>query len=92
MTMILIDKFSTGDLSSNNLYPSIIKVDKRNNMLNEISIKARVYNDLGDNDTLDTRDFSHSKFPETKNLSQPSLINMITVLMGRTRVEVVGLE
>ena len=68
MTMILIDKFSTGDLSSNNLYPSIIKVDKRNNMLNEISIKARVYNDLGDNDTLDTRDFFTFKVPRNKEL------------------------
>ena len=72
--MILIDEFSQGDLSSNNLYPSIIEVSQRNNSLfNEISIVGRVYNDLGDDDTLDTRDFFTFIVPENKELKSIKL-------------------
>ena len=72
--MIFIDEFSSGDLSSNNLYPSIIEVNQSNNsFFNEISIAGRVYNDLGDDDTLDTRDFFTFIVPENKELKSIKL-------------------
>ena len=58
--MRIIDEFSVGDLSSNNFHPSIIKIKKKSN---KVKIKARVFNDLGDDDTLDTRDFFTFRVP-----------------------------
>ena len=65
ITVLLIDEFSAGDLSSNNCHPSFIKVKKNKH---KIKIKARVYNDLGDDDTLDIRDFFAFKVPKNKEL------------------------
>ena len=70
--MKLIDEFSTGDLSSNNLHPSIIRV-KKNKKNNKIKIKARVFNDLGDDETLDTRDFFTFKVPKKRSLKSVKL-------------------
>ena len=39
----------------------------------KIKIKARVYNDLGDDDTLDTRDFFIFKVPKKKKLKKIKL-------------------
>ena len=69
--MKLIDEFFTGDLSSNNLHPSIIKVKKKKN--GKIRLKARVFNDLGDDDTLDTRDFFTFEVPKNKSLKSIKL-------------------
>lgn len=69
--MKLIDEFSTGDLSSNNLHPSIIRVKNKKN--NKIKIKARVFNDLGDDETLDTRDFFTFKVPKKRSLKSVKL-------------------
>ena len=70
--MKLIDEFSAGDLSSNNFHPSIIKVKKKKNK-HKIKIKARVYNDLGDDDILDTRDFFTIKVSKNKKLKKIKL-------------------
>ena len=72
ISMSVIDEFSTGDLSSNNCHPSFIKVKKKKNK-HKIKIKARVYNDLGDDDTLDTRDFFTFKVPKNKELKSIKL-------------------
>lgn len=69
--MNLIDEFSTGDLSSNNLHPSIIKVKNKKN--HKIRIKARVFNDLGNDETLDTRDFFTFKVPKKRRLKSIKL-------------------
>ena len=63
--MQIIDEFSAGDLSSNNFHPSIIKIKKKSN---KVKIKARVFNDLGDDDTLDTRDFFTFRVPKGREL------------------------
>lgn len=70
--MNLVDEFQTGDLSSNNFHPSFIKVKKKKNK-HKIKIKARVYNDLGDDDTLDARDFFTFKVPKNKELKSIKL-------------------
>ena len=70
--MKLVDEFSTGDLSSNNFHPSFIKIKKKKNK-HKIKIKARVYNDLGDDDTLDTRDFFTFKVSKNKELKSIKL-------------------
>ena len=70
--MSVIDEFSTGDLSSNNCHPSFIKVKKKKNK-HKIKIKARVYNDLGDDDTLDTRDIFAFKVPKSKEFKSAKL-------------------
>ena len=63
--MAVIDEFAAGDLSSNNCHPSIINVKKsKNKKTQKIKIKARVFNDLGDDDRLDTRDFFTFKVPK----------------------------
>ena len=70
--MIIVDEFANGDLSSNNLHPSIIKI-KKNKKGNKVRIKARVFNDLGDDDTLDTRDFFTLKVPKKVKLKSIKL-------------------
>jgi len=70
--MYTIDEFAGGDLSSNNFHPSFIKV-KKNKKRNKIKVKARVFNDLGDDDTLDTRDFFTFKVPKKSTLKSIKL-------------------
>ena len=70
--MFIIDEFSQGDLSSNNFYPSVIKV-KDNEKTQKIVIKGRVFNDLGDDGTLDTRDFFAFRVPKTSTLKSIKL-------------------
>ena len=67
--MAVIDEFSDGDLSSNNFHPSIINIKKsKNKKTQKIKIKARVFNDLGDDDRLDTRDFFTFNVPKKMKL------------------------
>ena len=70
--MIIVDEFANGDLSSNNFHPSIIKI-KKNKKGNKVRVKARVFNDLGDDDTLDTRDFFTLKVPKKVTLKSIKL-------------------
>ena len=66
---MLVNEFGDGDLSSNNFYPSIIKVKKSKNKGRiNIKLKARVFNDLGDDPNLDTRDFFTFKVPKNREL------------------------
>ena len=71
-TIFIIDEFADWDLSSNNFHPSFIKV-KNNKKRNKIKIKARVFDDLGDDDTLDTRDFFILKVPKKSALKSIKL-------------------
>ena len=72
--MLTIDEFKGGDLSSNALYPSRIKIKKsKNKKFFKVKLKGRVYNSLGDDPTLDARDLFTFRVPKNRKLKSIKL-------------------